>query len=182
MVELRTTGIARHTSFRSVEIEDADFIYALRSDSGRTAHLSAVEGDVNDQKDWLKNYKERERKGEEYYWILLDSDGRKLGLVRIYDFQENSFVPGSWILIEDAPAYAAVEAALMMYDVAFFQLGFKSARIDVRRDNTKVCKFHLRLGAHMVDEDALNNYYIYTKESYESICVRYRRYFAVGKY
>jgi RimJ/RimL family protein N-acetyltransferase len=182
MVELRTTDIARHTSLRLVKIEDADFIYALRSDSGRNAHLSAVDGDVNVQKDWLKSYKERERKGDEYYWIILDSDGRKLGLIRIYDFQGNSFVPGSWILIEDAPAYAALESVLTMYDVAFFQLGFKSARIDVRRGNTNVCKFHLRLGAHMVEEDALNNYYIYTKESYKSVCVRYRRYFAAGKY
>ncbi|MGI7619221.1 N-acetyltransferase, partial [Campylobacter coli] len=51
-----------------VETKDAEFILKLRSEKGK--YLNQVEYNINKQKEWIKNYKEREAKGEEFYFLI----------------------------------------------------------------------------------------------------------------
>ncbi len=168
----------KHISFRLARVADSEFILSLRLNEHKNKYLSPVDNDLDAQKEWLLRYEGREREKKEFYYIIEGVDGRKLGAVRIYDFQGDSFCWGSWILTDDAPSYAAIESALFVYEVGFYQLGFKSSHFDVRKDNTKVFNFHRKFGAVVTREDPENYYLRISKSTYENTKTRYQKFFS----
>ncbi len=158
--------------FRFAELSDAKFILQLRTDSVYNQYLSEVKDDLNEQIKWLKKYKEREKEGREYYFIIcLKEDNLPIGTVRIYDLKisPNSFCWGSWILNYNKTRYAALESALLIYDFAFDQLGFDQCHMDIRKDNLKVIDFHKRFGVEIVGETDLDLLGVYKKENFKAI-------------
>ena len=166
----------KNLNLRTVAIEDAEFIYNMRQNQNKTKFLSKVTGTVDSQKEWIKNYKQREEKKKEFYFVIESKDERKLGLVRMYDFQDNSFCWGSWLIKEDAPKSTAIESALQIYEFGFYSLGFEKSHFDVRKGNDKVISFHQRFGAKIVDEDALDYFFNFEKSDYEITKEKYKRY------
>ncbi|WP_202392294.1 hypothetical protein [Helicobacter saguini] len=55
---------------RLVETSDAEFILEMRLDSKKNRYISKVENDLEKQILWLKEYKKRESKCEEFYFII----------------------------------------------------------------------------------------------------------------
>ena len=151
--------------FRLVEVEDAKFINSLRVDSKYNQYLSSVDGSILQQEKWIIDYKKREKLNQEYYFIIhRNSDSQPIGTVRIYDFLGNkdSFCWGSWILNEKKTRYAALECAILIYDLAFFEFGFNRCHMDIRKDNLKVIEFHKKLGVKIIgetDKDLLGHYF-----------------------
>ncbi len=166
----------KHIRLRTVEVEDAIFVYQLRTDRQRTEHLSCITGTVDDQKAWIGEYKKREAKGGEYYFVIESKEGKAQGLVRLYDFQGNSFSWGSWLIQTDAPVYTAIESAMLVYEFAFYSLGFENSHFQVRKGNKKVIAFHKRFGAVIDSENDGEYCFNMTKESYVSRRQRYQRY------
>ncbi len=166
----------KNLNLRTVAIEDAEFIYNMRQNQNKTKYLSRVTGTVESQKEWIKNYKQREEEKKEFYFVIESKDKRKLGLVRMYDFQDNSFCWGSWLIKEDAPKSTAIESALQIYEFGFYSLGFEKSHFDVRKENDKVIAFHQRFGAKIVDEDELDYFFNFEKRDYEIIKEKYKRY------
>ncbi len=166
----------KNINIRTVELSDAKFIFNIRQSSYKTKYLSQVKGTLENQIQWIKEYKIKENNKEEYYFIIESKITQQLGLVRVYDLRENSFCWGSWIIKEDAPTYTAIESALCIYEFAFYTLGFNNSHFDVRKGNTKVINFHKRFGAKIVNEDEMNYYFEYKKEKYEEIKQKYKRY------
>lgn len=151
--------IGRSINIRLVEEKDAEFITSLRSDPRYNTHLSKVDSDVEKQRKWIRKYKDEEKLGNQYYFIIEDKNGVKCGTVRLYDFCGDSFCWGSWILNENKTRFSALESAFLVYEYAFNILGFKKSHFDVRKENTKVIAFHQKMGAILKSEDNLNNYY-----------------------
>jgi RimJ/RimL family protein N-acetyltransferase len=152
--------------FRLANISDAKFIHSLRIDQKYNQHLSFVDDDISKQEHWLEEYKKREVQNQEYYFIIQrNSDNIPIGTVRIYDFlkNENSFCWGSWILNENKTRYSALECALLIYDFAFFELGYTRCHMDIRKENMKVIEFHRKFGVNIIGEtekDLLGHYYV----------------------
>lgn len=160
-----------------VDVEDAAFILSLRMDDNLNKHLSSVQDDLGRQKEWIKQYKEREKKKTEFYFVISWKSGEKWGTVRLYDFRgDSSFRWGSWIIKKGASASLAIESALCVYEFAYGSLGFNKSYFEVRKANERVVAFHKRFGAVIVDEDKLNYYFQYTKEDYHRIRTKYKRY------
>lgn len=150
--------------------DDAQFIHSLRVDPTYNTHLSQVTGGVASQAEWLIKYKLREAEGQEYYFVIRRIDNNEpVGTVRLYDFhpERASFSWGSWILNKDKTPKAAIESAMLVYAVGFDELGFKSCHFEVRKENGGVIKFHERLGAQKVSEDADNDYFVMTPAVYK---------------
>ena len=166
----------KNINLRTVEIEDAEFIYNMRQNQNKTKYLSKVTGTVESQKEWIKNYKQREDKQKEFYFLIESKNSEKLGLVRMYDFKDESFCWGSWLIKEDAPKTTAIESALQIYEFGFYSLGFEKSHFDVRKGNDKVISFHQRFGAKIVDEDALDYFFNFEKSDYEITKEKYKRY------
>jgi len=131
--ELRNVIWAKLTKNKLVSLNDAEFILSLRLDENKNKHLSSVANNLNAQKEWIESYKKREENNLEYYYIIVIGE-EKLGTVRLYDFKGDSFSWGSWILKKGVPPYAAIESALLVYEIAFYKLGFKCSHFDVRKD------------------------------------------------
>lgn len=151
--------VGQRLQLRLVEPEDAAFIHGLRTDPAYNAHLSPVTGTVADQAAWIAGYKAREAAGTEFYYIIERRDGVPCGAVRLYGITQDSFTWGSWILNTDKPPKAALESALLIYEIGFDRLGKPRAVFDVRLDNERVLQFHRRFGAIETGRDAENLYF-----------------------
>jgi len=155
----------KNIRLRLVEEKDADFILTLRLDNRYNTFLSSVSPDIEAQKNWIRRYKDDEKKGIQYYFIIERLDGTPCGTVRIYDIRNDSFCWGSWILNENKTRYAALESAFLVYDFGFKQLGFKKSHFDVMKGNKGVIKFHARMGAVKTNEDEINEFFEITEEA-----------------
>lgn len=152
---------------RLVEESDAEFIVGLRVDEKYNKHLSAVTADVESQVNWIRRYKEDEANKQQFYFIIERLDGERCGTVRLYDFTEDSFSWGSWILNEEKTRYAALESAFLVYQFGFENLGFTKCHFEVRKGNEKVISFHEKLGALQTGETENEFLFNITKEAVE---------------
>ncbi|MCT7469067.1 GNAT family N-acetyltransferase [Aliarcobacter cryaerophilus] len=166
----------KNINMRTVTTEDAKFIYTMRQNQNKTKYLSTVTGTVESQKEWIKSYKQREEEKKEFYFVIESKDEKKLGLVRMYDFKEDSFCWGSWLIKENAPKTAAIESALQIYEFGFYSLGFEKSHFDVRKGNDKVIAFHQRFGANIIAEDELDYFFNFEKSDFEITKEKYKRY------
>ena len=89
--------------------------------------------------------------------------------MRLYDFRPDSFCWGSWILDHNKTRRAAIESALLVYEVGFNRMGYPGSHFDVRKENTKVIAFHQKFGAVINSEDAENVYMTLSRQSYELV-------------
>jgi hypothetical protein len=154
-------------SLRLVNKEDASFIYLLRSNQLRNKHVHTIGADVNAQIRWIEEYKDRELKGLEYYFIVSDVANKPYGTTRIYNFDKNSFETGSWVFLEDTPLGMAIIGDIMGREIAFDQLGFDFCKFEVRKDNKTVLQnYHLKYNPKIISEDNLNYYFELSKEQF----------------
>ena len=166
----------KNINMRTVEIDDAEFVYTMRQDQNKTKYLSKVSGTIQNQKEWIAQYKKREADKKEFYFFIEAKNAEKLGLVRIYDLKDKYFCWGSWLIKEDAPKFTAIESALQIYEFGFYTLGFERSHFDVRKGNDRVIAFHQRFGAKIINEDELNYFFNFEKSDYEMIKQKYGKY------
>lgn len=167
----------RSLVLRDATVADAAFVLRLRTDERKARHLSPVSGGLAQQRDWLQGYA-----GEvgQAYFIIADDRGNDLGTVRLYDAIGDSFCWGSWILTDQAPGFAAIESALVVYTYAVRELGFRRAHFQVQKGNERVRLFHLRFGAQCVAEDATQHHFTLSAEAIDAALLKYRRYLPDG--
>jgi Acetyltransferase (GNAT) domain len=163
----------KNIKLRLVSTDDASFILQLRLDKKLNKYISHVYNDIEAQIEWIVNYKKRESQNNEFYFAITSYDDEAFGTVRLYDFIDDSFCWGSWVIGINAPISAGIESALSIYDLAFYRLGFKQSHFDVRKENISVVKFHLNFGAKVISEDNINYYFNFKKEDYEKIKIKY---------
>jgi hypothetical protein len=146
--------------FRLVEVDDAEFILSLRTHAKLSRYINATSDLVEEQIKWLKAYKKREQAGEDFYIMCLKEDGTtKLGLNRIYDIKATDFEFGSWVYLTNAGANASILGDLFVKSLAFEQLGFKTARLSVRKENKRVLWYTKSFNPTIVDEDELSYFF-----------------------
>lgn len=165
----------KNINLRLVELSDAEFIVNLRSSKG--TFLSKTSSQVEQQIKWIENYKIRENKKEEFYFIIESKEKENLGVIRLYDFQGDSFCWGSWIVKDGAPVTTAIESVLLIYEIGFYKLGFKRTHFDVRKANQKVLNFHKRFGVKKVGETELDYLFNMDIEEYEINKKKYSKFF-----
>ncbi|MBH1964350.1 MAG: hypothetical protein I8H77_08450 [Comamonadaceae bacterium] len=171
---------------RQANVADASFIFNLRHHPLRNQHMSATSTRPEDQSQWLARYA---LDNSQAYFVVETKENTEhpplagyrqpLGTVRLYDAREHSFCWGSWMLLPDAPPFAAIESALIVYRYAL-GLGFRSAHFEVQQGNLAVCRFHENFGAVRVGEDAGQIHYTLDHERMLESLHRYRRFLPAG--
>ncbi len=148
--------------------DDAEYVHALRTDPSYNRHLSEVRGAIEDQRRWIDNYKTREAERRELYYVIERKDGRRCGVVRLYDIGPDSFTWGSWILDASKPAKAALESAVLSFGIGFNMLGRETAFVDVRSENERAVAFYLRLGMNEIRRSERDIYFVYPRTRFDA--------------
>lgn len=155
---LPANGYGYH--FRLVELEDAEFIHSLRNNEKLARFINPTSTEIEDQIKWLKEYKIRESKGEDFYVMCLKEDKKtKMGLTRIYNVVEDVFEFGSWLFSPDAGPDAAVLGELFTKGIAFEHLGFKVCKMETSRKNTTVVRYAKSYKPKITGEDETTFYH-----------------------
>jgi len=151
--------------FRLVEPGDAGFILSLRTNARLSRHLSPTEDNLEVQRKWINNYKEREAKGTEYYFLYSDKDNRPIGVFRVYNITKDSLTSGSWLSNPSEDALIAAKTDLFLIELIFEELKVSKCFIDVRKDNKKMIRYHNMFFKRLA-EDEQNIYFFMDREGY----------------
>lgn len=168
----------RRTHFRLVRPDDAEFILELRTNPSLGKYLSVVANDVNAQRRWIELYKERERRGEEFYFLIIH-DGCRIGTVRMYEFLSTqglrSFSWGSWIISMPRPKGAAIVSMCLTYRLGFSKLKFNRSSFEVALKNRRVIDFHLWTGAERLAEAGDDAHFLFRPAELETLWERHKQ-------
>jgi DUF2075 family protein len=107
-----------------VREEDAEFIVKLRTNPQNARFIHDTNPSVENQRIWIRQYKEREKNGKEYYFIFFDRN-KPVGLYRLYNIHDLTYTGGSWICADNIPFEQAVATAVITREIAFEIIGFE---------------------------------------------------------
>lgn len=134
-------------TYRLVQDSDAEYIFKLRTNEIISKYIHDVKGGVENQREWIKNYKMREEDGTDYYFIFF-RDQKPVGLMRIYSIHDKTYTCGSWVMNPNSPIEDVVAVSTITREIAFEDIGFDfEDNYDACHvDNKKVIKFNLLIG------------------------------------
>jgi hypothetical protein len=159
-----------------VTTKDAPFIVELRNNPQLNTHLSATSAAVADQVKWIEAYKEREKKGEEFYFVITENGERK-GLYRLYRINPTSFTIGSWLFTKCSYQNLPLLTEILMDEVGFFVLNKKIMLFDTRKDNQRVLRYSAIKKPLHYTEDEKHHYFLLQREQWEEAKERLFRFF-----
>lgn len=145
---------------RLVREEDAEFIVKLRTNERNARFIHVTNSNIAIQQEWIRDYKKRENKGEDYYFIFY-YENKSVGVIRIYDidYTEKKATAGSWVCEPDLPLQIPICILIICREIMFDLLGMEKDCFDVRKGNKQVQRTHKMMGAEIVAEDDLNYYF-----------------------
>jgi hypothetical protein len=165
---------------RLVEESDAEFIFNLRSDPELSAYLQKIPSELGLQVDWLREYKKRERQGKEYYFIYF-AKSRPIGLYRMANVQEDSFMGASLVFKKDSPAGAPLLASLILFFIGFEILDKSVHFGDGLKENSRTIKLQQYLGFDFIHEDSTYFYTLLSKRGYYLVKQKLEKIFKISE-
>lgn len=156
---------------RLVREEDAPFILKLRTDKKLSRFVHAVDDSLENQIEWIRNYKKREEKGMDYYFIYF-SKGRPIGVNRIYNITPEGSTGGSWICDPDATVEESIATNFMQTEIEdAFEIPI--GPFNVSKGNNQVLKYHLSMGAKIINENDNEYTLMRDKDKYAKVKNKY---------
>ena len=150
---------------RLVVEEDAKFILNLRLDPELGNFMNKVSSEIDAQIEWIREYKKRELEGVEYYFIY-SRNGLPLGVNRMTNIQNDSWMGASLIFKKDSGAGTPILASLIQYHIGFETLDKSIHFGDQLKDNNKAIRFNKFMGSDFIHEDENVFYIILSKRTY----------------
>ena len=150
---------------RLVNEQDVEYILFLRTNKDLARFIHHTNNDKDEQVEWIRKYKQREKDGREYYFIY-SLDGKPIGVNRIYNIFEYYGTIGSWICSPDNEPETSLKTYILMFDLMFDFIKLNITIFDVRKDNKHVWKLHKMLGAQIVGESDIDYYFTLNKDTY----------------
>ena len=152
-------------SVRFVNEKDTDFILQLRTDVKLSRYLHQVNSSAEEQFEWIKKYKEREKEGSDYYFIYFDED-KPIGVNRIYNINATWATSGSWICKPDVDFEKKIYTLIIVREILFDYLGKQEDHFDVRKNNNTVIGIQKKLGSKIVSENEIDYFFNLKKEDF----------------
>lgn len=122
----------KFVTLRSITEDDSEFSYDLRSRDGIRETVGQPAADVEAQRTYIKNQME---KPGDYYFVILNRAGERVGLIGIYDIHDDMGEIGRLVSIgEPVETY---EAQLLLNDFINDILKLKRVCYVIYADNKK---------------------------------------------
>lgn len=153
---------------QTVEEDDAEFIIALRTDGMRSRFISTTSSDIELQKEWIRNYKIKEKNKTEFYFIAIDENNEKFATYRLYNIEDDICEIGSWV---SKPDYTninnSIKVDIIMKEFAFHSLGYHKVRFEINKNNSSVIRYHKLFAPEVVKETEENFYFVLQRKNFE---------------
>ena len=152
---------------RLVSIDDSEFILSLRT-SKRGQILNHTDSDIEKQIQWMKDYKQRESQGLDYYFIYYYNE-EPIGVNRIYNInrEDNSCTTGSWVIKEGVNFDISMRTMLILRDIVFNTLDLDISYGDTRKTNKHMQRLYRMLDIEQIGETEDEFLYKSVKSKYE---------------
>ena len=122
----------KFVTLRSITEEDAEFSYEIRNREGIRETVGQLAPDVETQRAYIKNQMD---KPGDYYFVIVNRFGERVGLLGIYDIHDDIGEIGRLVSIgEPVETY---EAQLLLNDFINDVLGLKKVCYVIYSDNKK---------------------------------------------
>ncbi len=150
----------KFVTLRSITVDDAEFSYNLRKDPRFVSIMGQPAPSVEKQRAYI----ERQRlKPGDYYFVVYNKVGEKIGLIGVYDIEGDSAEFGRELNIGEP--YETMEAEILNLDFARLVLGLKNSRAIVYKHNDKQYNMLKKRGGQVITEIDHNGIPSYLLES-----------------
>ena len=134
--------IGKYVELRCCTEEDAEFTRDLRKDPEFVKYLPAIDNTVEEQKAWIRH--QRLKEGD-YFFVVWDKEGNRIGTISIYDVQEDHAESGR-LAIKGSNAFQGIEAQCLSFRFAFGVLGLECINAYIFADNERGIRFNKQFG------------------------------------
>lgn len=169
---LKNNIVGKHILLRTALEKDAEFILKLRLDPELNKFLHKTDSSVIKQRTWIA---EKKNAADDYHMIIQSLDGKRLGVVALYDidWKKKTFDWGRWVISKGALLCAAGESMALVYHFAFNVLRLELALIKIYKDNKKVIAFHKGYGASEIKNDDRCVYFRFSVKDFDNFLNKY---------
>lgn len=122
----------RFVELKSITLDDARFSYDIRADEKNRDTVGVVAKSLEDQIDYLKW---QINEPDDYYFVVYNRKGEKIGLIGIYDIQGDSAEIGREVSYGNC--VEVIESEILAEDFAMDVLGLKSLHSVIYANNIK---------------------------------------------
>lgn len=167
-VKMRVTLPGEFVKLRPLESGDAEITLAWRAGS-RAKFLNSVSENLETQRAWISS-----RPAGEFNFIIELIDGQPVGMLSLVNIsQQHQHGESARFLIGDEKAVrgvpAALEAMLMLYRFAFYQLHLNRVFGTIADENKMMIRWQKYLG--MKEEGRLRQHYFINEKWQDAVCL-----------
>ena len=153
---------------RFVGEDDAEFILSLRTNPELNRFIHATSSDIENQRQWIRDYKKREMDGVEYYFIY-SKDGPPFCVNRIYGINGDEGTTGSWICALKTNPVDVLTTSIVLYYIVFDEIKLRRVLFDTRKDNLSALKVNRALGGVCIDETDKDYFFQLIPSKYHAV-------------
>lgn len=158
--------IGENLILRLIDDSDEDFIRFLTVNGSLHRYLTAPIDEINDFNKWIEEYKERERAGTEYFFIIENFNGIRYGTVRIYNIIVDECAFGNFFLLAQRPLNYPFESADLIFQFIFERLQLRKIHLKVLIKNLQAIQLFQLLGFKEESRDERMIYMFLLKENF----------------
>lgn len=122
----------KFVSLRSITVDDAEFSYAIRADKNNRDTVGQLAPNVEAQREYIK--KQIDTPGD-YYFVVLDRNGNRIGLTGVYDIHGEMGEIGREV--NNGEPMETMEATLLLNDFCLNVLKLKKICYVIYSNNKK---------------------------------------------
>ena len=122
----------RFVELKSITVDDAQFSYDIGADEKNRETVGVVAGSVEDQRKYIEW---QMAQPNDYYFVVYNKKGEKIGLIGVYDIDGDRAEVGREVSY--GSCVEVLEAELVLQDFAREQLGIKTIYYVIYSNNPK---------------------------------------------
>ncbi len=136
---------------RLVEVTDAGDIVRIRTAPQRDKYINPTSKDIEEQQQWIAEYKKREQMGKELLFVFIE-EGLLRGTYRLSKINRFSFEAGSWVFEKTINKALPKLADVIMTDFGLFTLKRNVMLFNIIKENERVWRIQDRKNPIWLDE------------------------------
>lgn len=133
-------------SLRSITLEDAEFSYAIRSQPKNRDTVGQLAPSLEAQKEFIKW---QMRQPGDYYFVVLNNQGERVGLIGLYDIQDGVAEIGREV--NNGTPEESMETVLLAHRFAIEIVGLKKCTYVIYTHNRRQIALQRQLGRTPVE-------------------------------